>query len=373
MRRESFQLVQKMGKKSKAKAAAPVVDTGSLNLSADLAALVNQKIQEFEKNSAVDSEQSVQVQKGKARAIAKNKLKEAKQICNSTELSDGEKVQQLWERLEAEDVEAESLVMEEKGRLEEISSFEEEADNSQTELSRALSAKTKLESLYRQLQQQTNSLVEERRRLTDAERQRRQDLADEFQQTIADVKTKMDNQASERSRLALENEVLRNKFKDFFEKYDAREKELVEQQQSRELEVKTFELKLNEHAGLYRQEAERERRAKMENEQLSSAEQSLKSQLQTYSAKFQHFQDQLGKSDKVLGQYKRQKGKMQRRAETLEKENRELNVRNERKIVQLSKEKEALLKEKDQMQEKCKTLQADRQKLNEQKQELDGK
>mmetsp|Transcript_23157 Transcript_23157/g.41852 ORF Transcript_23157/g.41852 Transcript_23157/m.41852 type:complete len:368 (+) Transcript_23157:107-1210(+) len=364
-----------MGKKSKAKAAgapAPVVGASSVNLSADLAALVQQKIQEFEKNSAEDSEKHQQAQKGKARAVAKNKLKEAKQICSNAELEDGEKLKQLLQRLEAEDTEAESLVEEEQDRREEISSLETEADSSQAELSRALSTKTKLESLYRQLQQQTNNLVEERRRLTDAERQRRQDLADEFQQTIADVKTKMDNQASERSRLALENEVLRNKFKDFFEKYDAREKELVEQQKTREVEVKAFELKLNEHAQSYRVEAERERRAKMENEQLTSAEQALKTQLKTYSEKFHHFQDQLGKSDKVLGQYKRQKGKMQRRAETLDKENRELNVRNEKKIQQLQKEKETLLKEKEQMQEKCKALQTDRQRLNEETQALNG-
>ena len=56
--------------------------------------------------------------------------------------------------------------------------------------------------------------------------------------TISDVKKKMDQQASERSRLALENEVLRTRFKEFFEKYDAREKDLAEQQKSRDTELK---------------------------------------------------------------------------------------------------------------------------------------
>lgn len=137
-------------------------------------------------------------------------------------------------------------------RLEELTLVEEQAELSQAELSRASSTKSKLESLFRQLQQQTATLTEERRQLTEAERQRRQvgavgsasngcadgisssqDLADEFQLTIADVKKKMDQQvqrgavlevfgpeASERSRLALENEVLRSRFKEFFEKYD---------------------------------------------------------------------------------------------------------------------------------------------------------
>lgn len=360
-------MAPKKGKKDKDKAAVPAaagINPASLNLSSDLADLVNKKIREFEKSSADETEKSQKAQKGRARAVAKTKLKEAKQIF-SGDLPDADKVKQLLERLEAEDAESQGLASEGESRLKEITALEQQCESSQTELSRALATKSKLESLYRSLQQQTNALVEERRRLTEAERQRRQDLADEFQQTIADVKTKMDQQASERSRLALENEVLRNKFKDFFEKYDTREKELVEQQKTREVDVRVFEKKLSEHAQIYRQEAEREQRAKAENEQLTSAEQALRSQLQTYTNKFQNFQDALGKSDKVLSQYKRQKGKMQRRAEVLEKENGELRVRNERKNLQVTKERDTLLKEKESMQERCKALQSERQQLNE--------
>ena len=252
-------------------------------------------------------------------------------------------------------------------RLTEVESLEEIA---QAELSKSLSTKSKLESLFRQLQQQTATLNEERRQLAEAERQRRQDLADEFQQTIADVKKKMDQQASERSRLALENEVLRTRFKEFFEKYDSREKDLAEQQKSRETELKSFQAKLTDAARAYRFEADRERKAQSENDTLNSAEQALRQQLQTYGAKFQHFQDALSKSDKVLGQYKRQNGKMQRRAEVLEKENGELRVRNERKEAQLLKDKDALVKEKASMQERCKELQTERQELNEHVQAL---
>merc|ERR1719454_2193865 len=118
--------------------------------------------------------------------------------------------------------------------------------------------KGKLESLCRQLQQQTKGLVEERRHLTDTERIRRQELADEFQNTIGDVKKTMDQQAQERTRLARENEELRSRFKQFFEQYDKREKELVEQQSTREVEVRKFEARLSEQTQLYRQQASRE-------------------------------------------------------------------------------------------------------------------
>merc|ERR1719428_1269675 len=112
--------------------------------------------------------------------------------------------------------------------------------------------KGKLESLCRQLQQQTKALVEERRHLTENERIRRQELADEFQNTIGDVKKTMDQQAQERSCLARENEELRSRFKKFFEEYDSWEKERQEQQKDSDTEVQVFEKKLAEQVQLYR-------------------------------------------------------------------------------------------------------------------------
>mmetsp|Transcript_69113 Transcript_69113/g.202372 ORF Transcript_69113/g.202372 Transcript_69113/m.202372 type:complete len:358 (+) Transcript_69113:58-1131(+) len=343
----------------------PSVDdkVGGVQLSDDLADLVNKKIREFEQSCAEENEKTQKAQKGRARALAKTKLKEAKQVVNNPESSNDEKAQLLLERLSTEHQEAQSFIAESAERLGEIGETEQERDTCQAELSRTLAVKSKLESLCRQLQQQANTLVEERRRLTDAERLRRQELADEFQQTIGDVKKKMDQQASERARLARENEDLRGRFRQFFEQYDRREKELQEQQKARELEVQVFELRLAEQAQLYRQEAARETAAQRDNQELSSTEQVLRGQLQTYSNKFNHFQDALSKSDKVLGQYKRQRNKMQRRVEVLEKENSELRTRNERRVAALTKDRDGLLKEKENMQERCKALQSERQQL----------
>lgn len=329
----------------------------------DLADLVNKKIREFEKSCAEETEKTQKAQKGRARALAKTKLKEAKQTMNNPDSSNVEKVQQLWEKLQNEHQQAQDFIGEAASRLQEIGDTEQERDGCQAELSRTLAVKSKLESLCRQLQQQANALVEERRRLTDTERLRRQELADEFQQTIGDVKKKMDQQANERARLARENEDLRNRFKQFFEQYDKREKELQEQQKARELEVQVFELRLAEQAQLYRQEASRESVAQREHEELSNAEQVLRGQLQTYSNKFNHFQDALSKSDKVLGQYKRQRNKMQRRVEVLEKENSELRTRNEKRVSAVTKDRDTLLKEKDKLQDRCKALQSERQQL----------
>mmetsp|Transcript_105450 Transcript_105450/g.319994 ORF Transcript_105450/g.319994 Transcript_105450/m.319994 type:complete len:356 (+) Transcript_105450:150-1217(+) len=350
----------------------PAEQVGGVQLSGDLADLVKKKIQEFEQTCAEEHEKTQRAQKGRARAAAKTKLKEAKQLVNNPDTSDAEKASVLWERLQAEDQLAQSQVAQATSRLQEICGTERERDACQAELTRTLAVKSRLESLCRQLQQQANALVEERRRLTDAERLRRQELADEFQHTIGDVKKKMDQQADERSRLARENEELRNKFKQFFEQYDNREKELVEQQKVREVEVHAFERRLAEQAQLYRQQAARETTAQREHEELSTTEQALRGQLQTYSNKFNHFQDALSKSDKVLGQYKRQRNKMQRRVEVLEKENQELRTRNDRRIATATKDRDASLREKESLQERCKALQSERQQLLEEVQAESG-
>jgi len=362
-------ILHEMPKSSKNDEAGNIVSS-QMQMSEELADLVNKKIREFELSQSEESEKTQKAQKGRARAAAKTKTKEVKELLKSTDISESDRASKLWERLQEENESAEGLTTEAHSRQSEIQVAERARDGSQMELNRTLAVKGKLESLCRQLQQQTKGLVEERRQLTETERIRRQELADEFQNTIGDVKKTMDQQAQERTRLARENEELRNRFKQFFEQYDKREKELVEQQKTREVEVQKFEVKLAEQARLYRQEATREQAAQQENDELVNTEQVLRGQLQTYSNKFNHFQDALSKSDKVLGQYKRQRNKMQRRLEVLEKENTELRSKNERRINQVSKDCRTALKEKESMQERCKELQSERQRLLDEVQKL---
>jgi len=339
-------------------------------MSEEMAAMVNSKIREFESKTTEENDKTQKAQKSRARGTAKTKAKEVKELLKSTDISDAERIKKLLELLEAEHKEAGVVSSETCDRQAEILETERQRDGSQVELTRILAVKGKLESLCRRLQTETKALVEERRNLTETERVRRQELADEFQHTIGDVKKTMDQQAQERSRLARENEDLRNRFKEFFEQYDKREKELVEQQKVREVEVKAFEGKLANQAQLYHAEATREARAQHENDELVSTEQVLRGQLQTYSNKFNHFQDALSKSDKVLGQYKRQRNKMQRRLEVLEKENGELRGKNDRRVTQMSKDRDVSVKEKAKMQERCKELQAERARLLEEVQAL---
>merc|ERR1712032_1603943 len=119
---------------------------GSVPLSEDLADLVNQKIKEFEKNCAEENEKSQRAQKGKARTAAKIKLKEAKQLISNPDFSGSEKVQRLWDRLQAEHEQAQSFTSQALTRQREIEETERERDSCQGELNRTLGVTNKLES-----------------------------------------------------------------------------------------------------------------------------------------------------------------------------------------------------------------------------------
>jgi hypothetical protein len=345
---------------------------GGTALPDGVAELLQKKILEFEQGRAAENEKTQKALKGRFRAAAKTKTKEAKQLLNNADMPDAEKVQALWSKLQSEDELARSVTEDSHAKIRQIRETDADLETTQAEVNRGHGVTAKLESLCRQLQNQTKGLVDERKQLTDNERLRRQELADEFQGTIGDVKRKMDTQANERATLAAENEDLRSRFKQFFEQYDKREKELLEQQKEHETEVQTFSVKLKEQAQLYRQEAAKENMAQRENDELNSQDQVLRGQLQTYSSKLHHFQDALSKSGKVLGQYKRQKNKMQRRVELLTKENADLRLRSEKRLAAVRKERDALLKEKELQQEKCKALQSERQALLEEQQKLEG-
>lgn len=325
--------------------------------------LVAKKIREFEAKNADEHAKAQKQQKGRAKNIAKAKMKEVKQVVDSSEVSGEEKCKKLWKLMQDEQDVTMKLSARTEAERREIEEMERDRDNCKQELNKITAMKDKLESLCRQLQQQTKALADETKQLTDNERLRRQELADEFQNTIGDVKVKMDQQAQERTQQARENEELRSRFKQFFERYDKREKELLEQQKQHEEEIKVFEGKLSEQVQLYRREASREATAKRENEALVETDKVLRTQLKTYSDKFSQFQEALSKSDKVFGQYNRQRNKMQRRVETLEKENAELRPRNEKRLAVATRERDNLLREKETLQERCKQLQQTRQRM----------
>jgi len=334
-------------------------------ISANAAELLEQKIRELEAAGQEGDQKTQRVQKAKAQKMAKTKLKEAKALMNNSEIPDAEKAAQLWARLKVEHEEAGQLIDEALKRRVAITSTQQEKPAIRTELNRALVVRGKLDALFQKLQHENKILADRRRHLTEQERLRRQELAEEFQSTIGDVKKKMDQQANERMRLAGENELLRSRLKQFFEQYDRRDKEVLAQQQAGEAESRVLEMRLNEQDRYCRPEFAREEAAMRENEELLGTEQILKEQLETYSSKLVQFEGHLGKSDKVLSQYKRHKNKMQRRKETLTKENDELRTRNERRIRTATKEHDDALCDKETAQEKSKRLQAEMQQLRE--------
>lgn len=287
---------------------------------------------------------------------------------NSSEVPNSEKIEQLHKSLRAEHDECLSLENETLNELgPTVHKAEAEKVDVEAELKNAQNVNKKWVNLEQKLREEALKLTEVRKDHQEKERQQRQELANGFQCTIADLKEKIDLQANERFTLAQENEDLKKRFKQLFEQYDRSEKEQEEYKKTQTGTAKNFQERSVEVEREMTRETVREQQAKKFNEELVASEKELRDQLATYTEKLGQFKGSLSKSDEVLKKYKQHKTKSQRRVEQLDKENRELRMKNEKKNAQATKERDKLLKDKEEMQERCKSLQAERQKFLEAK------
>ena len=91
---------------------------------------------------------------------------EAKQLLNNADMPDAKKVQALWRKLQSEDELARSVTEDSHAKIRQIRKPDAFLETTQAEVNRGYGVTVKLESLCRKLQNQTNSLVEERKQLT---------------------------------------------------------------------------------------------------------------------------------------------------------------------------------------------------------------
>merc|ERR1712136_666167 len=89
--------------------------------------------------------------KGRFRAAAKTKTKEAKQLLNNADMPDAEKVQALWSKLQSEDELARSVTEDSHTKIRQIRETDADLETTQAEVNRGHGVTAKLESLCRQL------------------------------------------------------------------------------------------------------------------------------------------------------------------------------------------------------------------------------
>ncbi|KAH8953144.1 hypothetical protein BDL97_08G008000 [Sphagnum fallax] len=245
-----------------------------------------------------------------------------------------------------------------------------EKDTIYGEFTKVSALRQKLESLCRELQRQNKILLDENKRVSTEEQQKRQELSTKFHNTIKDITSKLEEQGDERLQQIKENEILREKLKHFTQQYEIREQHYGHQLRTKALEQQLAEVKLKQQQELFAQEEAKSHLYTEQIAQLLKTEQDLRSQLGLYGDKFEQFQDTLTKSNDVFATFKKEMEKMSKTIKKLEKENFSLKKKCEKSdvtIIELLDERASLKKQaetsrnqKEKLEALCRSLQAER-------------
>ncbi|XP_072036093.1 beta-taxilin-like isoform X1 [Amphiura filiformis] len=271
-----------------------------------------------------------------------------------------------------------------KVQQKQLTQLQRERDHLQSEHGRALLAKSKLESLCRELQRHNKTIKDESLQRAREEEEKRKEVSAKFQQTINEITAQMQENHTRNLKLKEENLELASKLKNLVEQYERREEHIDKLFKHKELESQLYDAKLQQSNLALAEEKERNLRekaillseaadAQRKCELLSKQEAQLKAQLSVYTEKFEEFQNTLTKSNEVFQTFKQEMDKMTKKIKKLEKETNMWRVRWEnsnKSLLQMAEEK--TVRDKDlgdqrtkimRLEKLCRALQAERNAL----------
>lgn len=293
-----------------------------------------------------------------------SEMKSIREVTENATISDEEKIrilhQALTQRIEDTQRQQESKV----NAVRRLTDAGKERERHKAEVQRALSAKVKLESYCRELQQQKINILKENQQIAEEEESRHTELKDKFQQAMKDVQEKMDAELEVRQHFLRENEDLRTKLKKFTETYEAQEIQLAEQREARGREMEVAEQRLREHERMCSESKVKTASLGKHNDTLKKSQTVLRNELQTVVSKFDEFHEAVAGSNQRHGECKNEVDELQTRLQDLEKENGEM--RSGAQLAAITQELETLTKQRGALEKLCDNLTKDNKKLQEQ-------
>ncbi|XP_045394982.1 gamma-taxilin isoform X3 [Lemur catta] len=201
----------------------------------------------------------------------------------------------------------------------------------QSEQSKAFLARSKLESLCRELQRHNKTLKEEHMQQAKEEEESRKEATVHFQITLNEIQAQMEQHDIHNAKLQQENIELGEKLKKLLEEYTLREEHIEKVFKHKELQQQFVDARLQQTAQLIKEadkKHEREREfllkeateSRHKYEEMKQEEVQLKQQLSLYMDKFEEFQTTMAKSNELFTTFKQEMEKMTRKIKKLEKE-----------------------------------------------------
>ncbi|XP_008563712.1 PREDICTED: beta-taxilin [Galeopterus variegatus] len=262
--------------------------------------------------------------------------------------------------------------------------IQKEKDQLQSEHSRAILARSKLESLCRELQRHNKTLKEETLQRAREEEEKRKEITSHFQSTLTDIQAQIEQQSERNMKLCQENTELAEKLKSIIDQYELREEHLDKIFKHRELQQKLVDAKLEQAQEMMKEAEERHKREKeyllnqaaewkLQAKVLKEQETVLQAQLTLYSGRFEEFQSTLTKSNEVFATFKQEMDKTTKKMKKLEKDTAMWKARFEncnKALLDMIEEKALRAKEYEcfvlkigRLENLCRALQEERNEL----------
>ncbi|XP_010135928.1 PREDICTED: beta-taxilin [Buceros rhinoceros silvestris] len=259
-----------------------------------------------------------------------------------------------------------------------------EKDQLQSEHSRAVLARSKLESLCRELQRHNKNLKEETIQRAREEDEKRKEITNHFQGTLSEIQAQIEQQSERNMKLCQENTELAEKLKSIIDQYELREEHLDKIFKHRELQQKLVDAKLEQSQEMMKEAEERHQKEKeyllnqaaewkLQAKMLKEQETVLQAQITLYSERFEEFQKTLTKSNEVFATFKQEMEKMTKKMKKLEKDTATWKSRFEncnRALLDMIEEKAMRAKEYEcfvlkiqRLENLCRALQEERNEL----------
>uniref|UniRef100_H0WHE8 Taxilin beta n=1 Tax=Otolemur garnettii TaxID=30611 RepID=H0WHE8_OTOGA len=262
--------------------------------------------------------------------------------------------------------------------------IQKEKDQLQGEHSRAVLARSKLESLCRELQRHNKTLKEETLQRAREEEEKRKEITSHFQGTLTDIQAQIEQQSERNMKLCEENTELAEKLKSIIDQYELREEHLDKIFKHRELQQKLVDAKLEQAQEMMKEAEERHTREKeyllnqaaewkLQAKVLKEQETVLQAQLTLYSGRFEEFQSTLTKSNEVFATFKQEMDKTTKKMKKLEKDTATWKARFEncnKALLDMIEERASWAKEYEcfvmkigRLENLCRALQEERNEL----------
>ncbi|XP_023132540.1 gamma-taxilin [Amphiprion ocellaris] len=255
----------------------------------------------------------------------------------------------------------------------------------QGEHSKAILARSKLESLCRELQRHNKTLKEENAQRSREYEEQRKEAMLHFQMTLGDIEVQMEQHSSHNTKLRQENMELAEKLKKLIEQYELREEHIDKVFKHKELQQQLMDAKLQRITEMMKEVEEKQQRerdfllkdateSRRKCELMREQETQLKQQLSLYMDKFEEFQSTLAKSNEVFTTFRQEMEKMTKKIKKLEKETTQWRTKwesNNQVLLQMAEEKtlrdghfKALQGKLELLERLCRALQKERNDLN---------